>query len=256
MALARTLCWSALVGPMGLVRFRVLFRYTRAANAANVLLPARAGDAMRAWLLRSQHDIPLSSSGAAIAVEKILDLLVLTLLVTPLPWLVTSLSPAVAHALRVVQVVVVISLVLLTVASRHAGRSPWLSGLETLKRPSVMMRGFGAVLLCWLIDLGLVLLVLGAVGLAPRLEHALLVLLFVNVATAIPASPGQLGTHELASAAALRLQGAQPEQAVAFALLYHGAQLAPILVMGLADLVVTLPLYRRGAVTREPTPSG
>jgi hypothetical protein len=76
------------------------------------------------------------------------------------------------------------------------------------------------------------------------------VLLFVNLATAIPASPGQLGTHEIASAAAMRMQGALPEQAVAFALLYHFAQLVPVLLLGLVDARTTL-LWRR-TVASEP----
>jgi glycosyltransferase 2 family protein len=245
-AILRTLYWRALLAPLDVVRFRVLLTYTLACNAANVLLPARAGEAMRAWLLRSRHGIPLSTSAAVVVAEKAGDLLALAALVLPLPWLLADVPNVVARALQVVLAIVFVVMMLLALASRSATRFRWLAGVESLRRPAILARGFGAIALCWLVELTTVLLVMSAVGVPPRLESALLVLLYVNLATAIPATPGQLGTHEIASAAALRLQGAAPEEAVAFALLYHGAQLVPALALGLLD-ARTMLTWRRTA---------
>ena len=248
-ALTRTLYWRVLLTPVQPVRFRLLLGYTIACNAANVLLPARAGDAMRAWLLRNRHGVPLSVSGAVVVIEKVCDLLALAVLVLPLPWLLRDLPPIVADALAIVLAIVVGVTLLLLIVTRLSARSPWLTRLEAVRRPGALLRGFGAVLLYWLVDVSLILLVMSAVGLGPRIESALLILLFVTLATAIPLSPGQLGTHEIASAAALRLQGALPEQAVAFSLLYHCAQLLPALLMGLFDLR-TMFAWQRTAAAR------
>ena len=58
----------------------------------------------------------------------------------------------------------------------------------------------------------------------------------MNIAVAIPATPGQVGVHEAGSIAALRLVGVSEVQAIPFALLYHVTQLLPVLVLGMASL--------------------
>lgn len=232
---ARALYWRAILGTAEPVPYRLLLRYTFAANAANAVLPARAGDAMRVWWLRDRHGVPVAQTAAAVLVEKVADLLALTLLVAPLPWLLPRLPEGVARALETVLVLVGAVVAILAVAGRHSTRLRWLSGLAVLRRPAVLFRAFRAILATWLLDLGCVLLVMLAVDLPAHVEDALLVLLFVNLATAIPASPGQLGTHELGALAALRLQGVPAEPAVAFAVLYHAAQLAPVFLLGVLD---------------------
>jgi hypothetical protein len=233
--LARTGYWKNVLVTDEPVPYRLLLRYTFASNAANAVLPARAGDAMRVWLLRERHGVPIAQTAAAVVLEKTADVLALGLLVAPLPFLLPSLPEGARQALRTVLVLAPVLLVVLAVAGRHSTRSRWLAGLLVLRRPARVARAFAAILATWLLDVGCVLLVMSAVGLPARLGDALLVLLFVNLATAIPASPGQLGTHELGALTALRVQGVPAEQAVAFALLYHAAQLVPVLVLGLVD---------------------
>jgi uncharacterized membrane protein YbhN (UPF0104 family) len=233
--LARSAYWKIILVRAEPVPYRLLVRYTLACNAANAVLPARAGDAMRLWLLRDRHGVPIAQTAAAAVLEKVADLLSLVVLVLPLPWLLPRLPEGIGSAMRTVLVVALAVIVALAVAGRHATRVRWLSGLEVLQRPVLVLRACGAIVVTWLLDLGCVLLVMSAVGLAARLEDALLVLLFVNLATAIPATPGQLGTHELGALTALRLQGVAAEPAVAFALLYHAVQLAVVMLLGLLD---------------------
>jgi uncharacterized membrane protein YbhN (UPF0104 family) len=233
--LARSAYWKSILVTAEPVPYRLLVRYTLACNAANAVLPARAGDAMRVWLLRDRHGVPVAQTAAAVVLEKVADLLSLVLLVLPLPWLLPKLPEGIGSAMRTVLVLALVVIAVLAVASRHATRVRWLSGLEVLGRPILVLRAFGAIVVTWLLDLGSVLLVMSAVGLAGHLEDALLVLLFVNLATAIPATPGQLGTHELGALTALRLQGVAAEPAVAFALLYHAVQLLVVMLLGLLD---------------------
>lgn len=234
MPFMRAAYWKSILSAES-VPYRLLLQYTFATNAANAVLPARAGDAMRVWLLRERHGVPVSRTGAAVALEKTGDVMALALLVAPLPWLLPHLPEGVGQALRTVLVIVGVLLVVVAIAARFATRSRWLSGLEVLRQPAVILRAFGAIVAVWVFDLASVLLVMIAIGLPARIEDALMVLLFVNLATAVPATPGQVGTHELGALTALRLQGVPPEQAVAFALLNHAAQLAPVMILGLLD---------------------
>jgi uncharacterized membrane protein YbhN (UPF0104 family) len=78
------------------------------------------------------------------------------------------------------------------------------------------------------------------VGIPLHLEAALLVLLAVNLAIAIPAAPGNLGSLELGAALPLTTVLHVPEaSAAAFALLYHGVQIATLLIAWSAGTVLT-----------------
>jgi len=226
--------WRVLVGGTAGVTLREMTVYSFASYATNAFLPMRAGEALRVWLLQRRHAVPLTLSGATIALEKIADVASLLLLVSPLPWLIPDLPPSVAQALRVLPCIVLAAVVAVVIASRHALRWKLLSGFHVVRRPSVIAAGFACILAAWLLDVSAILSVLAAVHVAPTLEKALVVILSVNIATAIPATPGQVGSHELGSTIALRLVGVSEAQAVPFALLYHATQLLPILVLGLS----------------------
>ena len=71
----------------------------------------------------------------------------------------------------------------------------------------------------------------------------------VNLATAIPAAPGNIGTLELAATFALTTRGVPQERAAAFALLYHGVQIVPLIVIS----SVTAALMSRGEASAGPT---
>jgi glycosyltransferase 2 family protein len=225
--------WATLLGGAARIPLKTMTEYTFASAAANVLLPFRGGEALRLWLLKRHHGVPLVTSGAAIALEKVGDALSLFLVVAPLPWLVSSLPPPVARVLRVMPILAIAIVVAVVVLSRIGIKARWLSGFRVIREPRRVVAGFAFVALAWAIDVASILTVLWAFGIDASLARALVVLLLVNVAIAIPAAPGQVGSHELGSTVALELQGVPPAQAIAFALVFHGTQLAPVIALGL-----------------------
>ncbi len=85
-----------------------------------------------------------------------------------------------------------------------------------------------------------------AVGLNLPVAAAILVLLAVNLALALPfAPPGNLGTLEWGATLALLGFGVSKEQALAFGLVYHFLQILPIGLLGL--------LFAGGSVRRPAT---
>jgi uncharacterized membrane protein YbhN (UPF0104 family) len=224
--------WAVLVRTVAPVTLREMVVYTFASYATNTFLPMRAGEALRVWLLQRKHAVPITLSGAIIAVEKIADVSSLLLLVSPLPWLIPDLPPSVGQALRVLPCIVVAGAVAVAIASRHALRWTLLAGFRVVHNPKVVAAGFACILVAWCLDVAAILSVLAAVRVAPSLEKALVVILTVNIAIAIPATPGQVGSHELGSTFALRLVGVPEAQAIPFALFYHGTQLLPTLLLG------------------------
>ena len=88
----------------------------------------------------------------------------------------------------------------------------------------------------WVADAVLIWVVLRAVGVAPDPAAPLLVLLGVNLAVALPSTPGQVGVLEAGAVGALALLHVPPEPAMAFAILYHLVQFVPVTLAGLPGL--------------------
>jgi uncharacterized membrane protein YbhN (UPF0104 family) len=105
--------------------------------------------------------------------------------------------------------------------------------------------------LSWLVDLVEIAIVAEAVGIHASWSTCALVLLGVNFAVSLPATPGNAGTLELGAIAALAWVGVSTERATTFALLYHLMQLGPVVAVGLV-----LGAAGSGAVAPVVAPSG
>lgn len=243
MLVAKSAYWRTILAPMKPVPLRTMLWYTVAANGTSLVLPMRGGEALRVWWLKRNHGIPLTAIGAAVAFEKVFDATSLVLVVTPLPWLLPD--QAWLGRLRWALPVVLLVVVALVLAARRAKSTvKWLSDLRLFDDLGPIVRAYGFVLVSWLSDVTLILVVMRSVGLPLHLEAALLVLLAVNLAIAIPAAPGNLGSLELGAAFALTTVHVSEAPAAAFAILYHGVQIATLLVAWSAGTVLTSLLSR------------
>ena len=72
----RALRWQYLLAPLGRVHFGIAFRTTVIGFAATFLLPARAGEVIRPYLLARREGLPATSAFATIILERLLDLVV------------------------------------------------------------------------------------------------------------------------------------------------------------------------------------
>jgi uncharacterized membrane protein YbhN (UPF0104 family) len=239
--------WRFALSELSPVPFWQLLRYAVAATVGSVLAPARAGDAFRIWILRRRHGVPLPLTLTVAGLEKLGDVAALVLLAAPLLWLAPQLP--VGWWLIGLSAVALAAVAFVTLIRQRPSFRNWspLAGLRLFDRRGPVAVALGCVLMAWLFDVVTIELVLGAVGAKPTLSAALTVLLITNLAIAVPVTPGNVGAHELGSAFALKLLGAQAETATAFALLYHGLHTIPVLLAGFVDARRLL-----GEVTSEP----
>jgi len=77
--LFRAFRWRILISPMKQVEVSGLFSPLLVGFMANIL-PARAGELVRAYLLGKKHDIPFSGAVASIIVERLFDIVAILLL--------------------------------------------------------------------------------------------------------------------------------------------------------------------------------
>jgi uncharacterized protein (TIRG00374 family) len=215
------------------------------------------------WVLKRRDGVPASATTATAVSEKLLDGVAMLILVAPLPWLVPDLPAWVGDSIAACAVVALAAFVGLYVAvgrtmardgdrdrdrdgdraNQTTGARAWLrrfvAGMHVLRSPRRTLACLASLVAVWLLDLASVLLVLHAVGIAASVGTGLLVLFTINLAIMLPSTPAQLGALELGAIGALHVLGVADEPAAAFALLYHGLQVIPLIVAG---LVLELPL--------------
>jgi uncharacterized membrane protein YbhN (UPF0104 family) len=233
-------CWHVVLAPRYLVSITALFRYTIAAFAASVIAPARAGELIRVWVLKKRHDVPIADIAAVAITEKLLDGLSMLMIVAPVPWLVPGLPSWVGRAMFACGAIalVIFAFVWFAVGRLEPGEgASWfarfIGGMHVVRSPKRLLLATCALLLTWCADLGMIHLVMYAVGIQAPFGAGLLVLFTLNLTIAVPSTPGQVGALEAGVLAATRLLHIDDAQAFAFALLYHVLQILPLLVVAL-----------------------
>jgi hypothetical protein len=256
-AFCKAVYWSVTMPPATPVPLVPMFRVGLAAQVASLLAPARAGDAFRVWQVKRLFHVEVPMSLVITAVEKIGDIASLLILCTPIFWLLPDLPARVHQGLLVLPGGLIAIAIVGAYVIRHpklAG-SRWLSGLSLFERPKAVAWGGFFIFVAWALDLVEIRCCMASIGAEGGYPVALLALLLVNLAVALPISPGNAGTHELGGTTALILAGASKEQAVAFALLYHAVQTIPLVLAGFIDARALLAGKARfGRTAIQPTP--
>jgi glycosyltransferase 2 family protein len=240
--------WQLLLAPRYPVPLLRLCGYTVTSYAASSILPMRAGEVIRLWLLRDREGVPMVQSAAVAVAEKLLDIVAILIVVAPIPWLVPNLPAWLSWWLAGLSAATVVLLLVLrhvtarTVAEADdvdpnlAGGSwvrRFVQGLRPVHQPRIFAAVLGLLVLGTVIDLVDIALVLWAVGVPLSIGTAVLVLFTVNVTIAVPSTPGQLGALELGAMVALRLVHAPQAESLAFAVIYHALQVIPLVAVSL-----------------------
>lgn len=84
--LVRAIRWQCLLAPLGRTRFRNTFRTTMIGFAALALLPARAGDVLRPYLLARREGLRAPATFATVVMERVLDLVAVLGLLAAYVW--------------------------------------------------------------------------------------------------------------------------------------------------------------------------
>ena len=253
----RALRWGVLIEPIHPVGRWRLFSATCIGFAANMLLPLRAGEIVRPWVISRREPVPFAQAMGTIALDRLFDmgallmLFGLAALTLPLPveWQ--------QYGLVFLGVFVALLGGLVAVTARPAvWRSIAATILEPLParigRPVLGLfdgfftgfqslgsgRSVGVVALhsvgVWLsislsFAFGLSALDIGV----PWFKAAVVVTTFVAIAVAIPGGPGFIGMFQVGSVVALEAFGVERSLAFSYSVLVHAVQFASVLLLGI-----------------------
>ena len=283
----RTERWQYLLEPLGPTRFAVAFRTTVIGFAASSVLPARAGEVLRPYLLARREGLSATATFATIIVERILDLVaMLVLLATYLlvfdPGMAardSALFAAIRLGGLLMAPVAVLSIALMFVLSGHPEwLQVWLrradrflptrlagllgrivamlsSGFGVLRRPERLVASLGWSLVLWFVICGETWAVAQAFHIDMPLVGSWLMLALLVVGVAVPTPGGVGGFHEAFRLGATAFFAADNNAAVGAAILLHATSFVPVTLLGLWFAVrdgLSLQGIKHMAETREP----
>jgi len=272
--LLRAVRWKVLLRPVGTVSYGDSLGSLLVGYLANNVLPARLGEVIRSHDLGERTGISRTTILGTIVVERLVDTVVVVS-IAAVAILVMSVRGVVASAVMVgaaITALLVMVIALGIVAHRLPGaervmapivRRPRIHGILVRLRAGLAIAGHAptmvvAVLLSigsWSCTVLAFAAAAQAVGVEPTIGQAALLAAGTNLATAIPAAPGYVGTFELATVTIAASVGIARAPALAFAVLLH---VTTLLITSIAGAVAYAmgSRRRRHAAVAETLPEG
>ncbi len=257
---ARCIRWSVLmrpVAPMSPVR---LFPYAIIGYMANNLLPARAGEVVRAYVLGDRERVSKMGTFGTIAVERLFDgctLVLMLLLAGALVGFEDDRLRVIAVASTALFLAAVIGFYVLTLHEERAFRVihfflRWLPdrfephvesvadnlvrSLRSVHQPGPLALVILFSALAWTIEAGAYAVIGIGFDLHVSFAHYCLLLAAANLAIIVPTFFGGTGPFEWAARLVLISASVDPAVASAYSVVAHGVILIPTTVLGLVLL--------------------
>ncbi len=220
---------------------------------ANLVLPARLGEPVRAFLLSRREQIAFAPILGSVVLERVLDLASLA----PLAALAALQVGAPEWIVRGTIIATVIGLVLVGILVA-SGITRGIEGVERLlgarggRVRAVLAQlahfgegasggGWGQLVLAYALSAATWAFVAAtfwfaaqSLGIDIRISAAILVAAIASLGTSIPSAPANIGTFEAAAVVALTALGVPAHEALAMALLTHAIVTLPFAVIGAA----------------------
>jgi len=255
--LVRTWRWDYLLRPLKRIPIKRLFPVVVIGYMGNNIFPFRIGELLRAYVLKRNEDISISSSLATIVVERIFDGLTMLLFV----FIALPTVPALPDSLRYIVIVggvlflgaLVVFLFLAakpTVAARlynpfidhllpqrygvklRGFIERFILGLAALRDVRQVFMIFFTSILIWLLETVKYWFVMHAFQMDLSFFTLMLMNGIVNLSTTLPAAPGYIGTFDAPGIAVLVAFNVARELATAYTLVLHAALWLPITLLG------------------------
>lgn len=263
--LIRAWRWHYLLRPIQAVPTKVVFPITAIGYMGNNIYPARIGELLRAFILKRNTGIAVSSSLATIIVERIFDgVVMLAFVIFNLPALAAVAGVESGFLGNIEQVALIgtgifsLALVAFLVAALfpnltrrsyaffvdrflpaalaeriHSIADKFLDGLASLRSPFNISMVFGTSVVIWLLETLKYWFVMHAFNFEVTFFALMLMNGIVNLATTIPSAPGYVGTFHAPGIAVLVAFGVDPNIAGAYTFVLHAALWLPVTLLGL-----------------------
>lgn len=266
----RTWRWHYLLRSLKPIALKRLFPIVVIGYMGNNVYPFRAGEVIRAYVLRRNEGVNIPASLATIVVERIFDGLVMLLFVfVALPfadfkqdWLrdvvffstllfwgaflafvVMALHPASMRRVYTWAFGRMLPQRVGEAATRLADH--FMLGLQNLRRPRDLLMILLSSVFIWLTETTKYWFVMHAFDFKVSFFVLMVMTAVVNLATTLPSTPGYVGTFDTPGIKTLTAYGVPESTAASYTLVLHAALWLPITLLGFYYL------YRQGLGWRD-----
>jgi uncharacterized protein (TIRG00374 family) len=260
---ARAWRWHYLLRPLKAVPAQTMFPIVAIGYMGNNIYPARAGELLRAYVLRRKEEIPISASLATIIVERAFDgVVMLSFVFINLPRLAgLTAASGFAGSIRDLAIwgaalfflAVALFLWMASAPQRAQRLVNWacqrfipgrlwgqvmdaserfIGGLASLRSPRDVFMILLTSVVIWLLETGKYWFVMHAFTFKVSFFALMLMNGVVNLATTIPSAPGYIGTFDAPGIAILEAFAVPRNVAAGYTLVLHGALWFPITILG------------------------
>lgn len=255
--------WHYLLRPIKKIPTTTLFPVVCIGYMGNNIYPARAGELLRAYVLKRREDISIATSFATIVIERVFDgVVMLAFVFLNLAELarVTGASGFVGD-IRTLAIFGTIAflgflvafLIMAAYPETAARFTKWviqtivpqrfresaqsladrfLLGLVALRSPRDVLMVFVTSVVIWLFETGKYWFLMQAFPFEVSFFALMLMNGIVNLATTIPSAPGYIGTFDAPGIAVLQAYGVDKALAAGYTLVLHVALWVPITLLG------------------------
>ena len=279
--------WHYLLRPVKAVSTQKMFPIVAIGYMGNNIYPARAGELLRAVVLKRKQDISISASLATIIVERVFDgVVMLGFVFLNLPELATLTaasgfigniqtlalwgSTAFFGALAVFMMAamfpapaekVISRIIHLLLPEKYRDNvmdfmQRFLNGLESLRSPREAIMVLLTSVVIWLLETGKYWFVMQAFDFQVSFFALMLMNGIVNLATTIPSAPGYVGTFDAPGIAVLTAYGVDQGIATGYTLVLHAALWLPITVLGAYYMLREGIRWQGGEILESAADSG
>ena len=258
----RTWRWHYLLRPLKKISIKTMFPIVTIGYMGNNIFPARAGEVLRAVILKQREGVPVSASLATVIVERIFDGVVMLGFVFVNLGQLTHLTQTSGFVGSIRQVALwggiaffaALAVFLLAAMFPKAAERvlDWalkflpervrakvrdialrfLTGLESLRSPADALMVFVTTVIIWLLETAKYWFVMHAFPFTVSFFALMLMNGIVNLTTTLPSAPGYIGTFDAPGIALLAAYGVNPEIAAGYTLVLHAALWFPITLLG------------------------
>ena len=247
--------WQILLKSKAHIPLSDMFRFNIISQYVNIVIPARFGDFLKAWLAARKYSLSGSYLLGTILIEKITEAFIIITLALLAPLFFTFQTRLKGHTIIMVILLISIPLLILVIWKRERVRQ-WIARLATIfpdkartRILNFLDRGMEAFAL--LKDIKMILLVVfttfliifsqvitnwilfKAYGFQLSIFEAIILQLILLIGMALPSVPGKIGIFEYTVFLALSMFGIDRPIAISYGLMLHLIAYLPKILLGL-----------------------
>ena len=258
----RAVRWRYLLLPLKQTSMGNLVTSTFIGYMANNILPARLGEFVRAYALGQKERLETSAVFATLVLDRLFDgftvlvILLFTFFTVKLPPGMTSVQQGLLAGGYVTLAVYVVAIVFIVLLKRSTARTlkvvglmlkpfpssvaerlipllgSFIAGLRLSTRPKDLAALLISSMAIWTFAVWSIDMVLRAFGIGLPITASMFIMVFLVFAVMVPAAPGFIGTYHTACVYGLLAFSIPKEKALSIALVMHGINFFPIILVG------------------------